>query len=438
APTLVQVDADVEVTQSAPSNVLAGQTITITVSAIDHGPRDATGVAITDLLPAGFTFVSAAAAPGSYNSASGVWSVGSLASGATSQLAIQVTAAESGSITNLALKTGQNEPDPETANDSAAAITNVAAAADLAVGKVVDRTEALVGDTATFTVTVANRGPSPATGVAVADTLPSGFTLTSATPAQGSYNPATGTWTIGAIPAGAATTLTMVGTLTSAGVLVNNASISSQVEIDPNPLNNSSAASINAAATADLRVLKDVSQLAPAVGSLVTFTITLTNLGPSPVTNATVRDLLPAGLTFVSATASQGTYAEASGDWTIGVMPVTRTETLAITARVTQAGAISNAASVVGSAPGDPNPANDSAVAGVTSTTTADLAVTSTPSATSVAPGAPLTWTIVATNAGPDAASGAHVDSTFPAALTGVTWTCTATAGSSCPTSSGT
>src|SRR5262249_17091440 len=76
--------------------------------------------------------------------------------------------------------------------------------------------------------------------------------------------------------------------------------------------------------------------------------------------------------------------------------------------------------------------------AGVTSTTTADLAVTSTPSATSVAPGAPLTWTIVATNAGPDAASGAHVDSTFPAALTGVTWTCTATTGSSCPTSSGT
>src|SRR5262249_3919438 len=67
APTLVQVDADVEVTQSAPSNVLAGQTITITVSAIDHGPRDATGVAITDLLPAGFTFVSATASQGSYN-----------------------------------------------------------------------------------------------------------------------------------------------------------------------------------------------------------------------------------------------------------------------------------------------------------------------------------------------------------------------------------
>src|SRR5262249_29122276 len=39
APTLVQVDADVEVTQSAPTNVVAGQTITVTVSALNHGPR---------------------------------------------------------------------------------------------------------------------------------------------------------------------------------------------------------------------------------------------------------------------------------------------------------------------------------------------------------------------------------------------------------------
>ena len=53
-------DADVEVTKSAPANVLAGETIDITVSVVNHGPNGATGVEVTDVLPPGFQFVAAA------------------------------------------------------------------------------------------------------------------------------------------------------------------------------------------------------------------------------------------------------------------------------------------------------------------------------------------------------------------------------------------
>jgi uncharacterized repeat protein (TIGR01451 family) len=49
-----------------------------------------------------------------------------------------------------------------------------------------------------------------------------------------------------------------------------------------------------------------------------------------------------------------------------------------------------------------------------------------------------VTYTIVASNAGPGAVTGATVTDSFPAELTGVAWTCAASAGSSCGNPSGT
>ena len=118
-------------------------------------------------------------------------------------------------------------------------------------------------------------------------------------------------------------------------------------------------------------------------------------------------------------------------------MPATVTQTLSITVRVTALGAVTNTATRQASAPVDPNPLNDSASASATPQLVADLAITKTPSAATVDAGAPLTWTLVVTNAGPSTATDATVTDTFAPAFTGVTWTCTATAGSSCGAASG-
>ena len=336
---------------------------------------------------------------GVYDAGTGVWTVGALALDDQAQLVITATATSPGAITNVAVKTGQNEPDPNPSNDSGGTITSTAPAADVLVVKNVDRSDVLVGETVTFTVRAINRGPSPATGVVITDALPAGLTLITPTPSQGTY--AGGVWTVGSLAAPAVATLTLVARVDATGALVNNAAVTAQTEADPDPLNNSDAASVNAAAAADLRVTKAVSDPAPAVGGLVTYTIAVTNLGPSAATSVTISDVLPASVTFVSATASQGTYDSASGLWTVGDMPATATQTLSITVRVTAPGAVTNTATRQASAPVDPNALNDSASATATPQLVADLAITKTPSAATVAAGAPLTWTLVVTNAGP-------------------------------------
>ena len=83
----------------------------------------------------------------------------------------------------------------------------------------------------------------------------------------------------------------------------------------------------------------------------------------------------------------------------------------------------------------DPNAGNNSATDTDTLTAQADVGVTKTDGQTTAVPGQPVAYTIVVSNTGPSAASGATVTDTVPAALTGATWTCTASSGSSCTAS---
>src|SRR6202035_2225817 len=80
-------------------------------------PSDATSVQVTDLLPAGLTLVSATPAGGTYTSGTGVWNIGSLASGASTTLTVVATVTTTGPVTNTARKTAENEPDPNPVND---------------------------------------------------------------------------------------------------------------------------------------------------------------------------------------------------------------------------------------------------------------------------------------------------------------------------------
>jgi len=120
--------------------------------------------------------------------------------------------------------------------------------------------------------------------------------------------------------------------------------------------------------------VKTVSDSTPNVGETITFTVTLSDNGPGTATGVSVEDLLPAGLTFISATPSQGTYSAGGGLWTVGTVTTTLLQTLQIQARVTSPNAQTNTATIASSDQFDPNPANNSSSVTITPVDTAPVA----------------------------------------------------------------
>src|SRR5262249_46435747 len=142
----------------------------------------------------------------------------------------------------------------------------------------------------------------------------------------------------------------------------NTASVSHADQFDPNTANNSDTASTNPL-EADLALAKTVSDDTPNIGDTVTFTVTLTDIGPADATGVQVTDLLPAGLSLVNSNPSQGSYDSTTGAWTVGSLPKGSPVTLTLQARVVSPDAQTNTASINHSDQFDPNPTNDSASA---------------------------------------------------------------------------
>lgn len=126
--------------------------------------------------------------------------------------------------------------------------------ADLSLAKSVSSAAPATGSSISYTLAVTNASGSPATatGVTVLDTLPAGFSFTSAT-GFGSYNSTTGVWTVGSVPPGATRTLTISGTVnaTSGATILNSAEItaSSAPDIDSTPGNGATGEDDYAAAS---------------------------------------------------------------------------------------------------------------------------------------------------------------------------------------------
>jgi uncharacterized repeat protein (TIGR01451 family) len=344
-----------------------GSNVTFTLTLTNSGPDAATGVQVTDLLPSGLTFVSATPSVGTYNSTTGVWDVGTVNSGAAPTLQIVATVNSTAAITNVAQVTASGTPDPDSTpgdgqgDDFATVTIDAPPAADLSVSMTPSSTTPNFGSNVTFTVTVSNGGPDQATGVVVNDLLPSGLAFVSSTPSQGSYISGTGVWTVGSINSGSSATLTLVARVNSTAAITNSAQVTASGVFDPDSTPNDgtgddfASATIDAPSAADLRLAKTVSAAFVNVGQNLTFRLTLNNDGPDTATGVTVRDLLAAGLTFVSATASQGTYNNTTGDWTVGDVANGASVTLDIVATLTTAGAKTNTAEVTASGTFDPD-----------------------------------------------------------------------------------
>ena len=203
-----------------------GTNVVFTVTVTNQGPSEARDVEVTDVLPAGYSYVSHVASVGTYASATGEWVIGTLARDAVATLAITAKVEASGPYTNTATVSATTA-DPNPGNNSASASTTPVAQADLRISKF-DRPDPVVaGQSLAYTLVVTNNGPSDAQNVVVTEAYPADFAFGSATPA-----PDAGTnnqWTFSLLPAGESRTITILGMVApgASGVIKNTTSVSS-------------------------------------------------------------------------------------------------------------------------------------------------------------------------------------------------------------------
>ena len=391
-----------------------GNTVTFTVTAKNLGPAVATGVVLTDVIPAaGYSAITPGTPTlGSYDAGTGDWTIGDLAVNSSATLTFTAVVSDTAlsNYVNTATLKSSTTRDPNPGNDRATATVvptylTIEKAPDSATWKLASGT-GVVGFAigGTFTIQVKKSGNNAAlTNVVVDDVLPSGLVLAS--------TPAGINWTCTGV-AGAQTfrcvyqeASTFLGDYPTISVPVhfdNNAAqapvsltnfSSVRSAVDPNSTSESiknydeDTGSVTIqlpdAPSADLSITKTDGVTTVTPGGSVMYTIVASNAGPSNVTGATVSDTLPASLTGATWTCvgAGGGTCTASGSGNISGtvnLPVGGSVTYTVTATVSASasGSLSNTATV--SAPGgvtDPTPGNNSA----TDTATVSTVVPSTP-----------------------------------------------------------
>ncbi|HUP70614.1 MAG TPA: SBBP repeat-containing protein [Acidimicrobiales bacterium] len=233
-------DLAVGVTDS-PDPVGMGQDLTYAVSVTNAGPSVADNVVVTDHLPPGVTYKSSL---GNCTHSAGAvtCSLGRLAKGETFQPSIVVTPTETGTLTNtVSVQTSSNDPDA--ANNTAATSTTVQPAADLSLSLADSPDPVVVRQRLTYTLGVANHGPSAATGVTITQLLPAGVNFVSANTTQGSCTRSKQkvTCLIGGVAKDGGATITVVVKPGDKGTIATSASVAGN-EIDPSTGNNSATA----------------------------------------------------------------------------------------------------------------------------------------------------------------------------------------------------
>lgn len=235
---------------------------------------------------------------------------------------------------------------------------------DLRLEKTISaQTQYNVGDVVTFTITVTNDGPNPATGIAVTDNLPNGYTYQTGTidsdagTTGATITPNAGvapdlSWTIDQLDPSESVTLTFDAEILAplSGVSYENyaeITATNGYDDDSTPDNDSNneddddTESITPAQV-DLNLVKTVDEAIQDVGENVVFTIRVTNESTTTAaTGVAVEDLLPDGYNFVSADNGGTTSGSdpATITWTGLTVPANSFIELTVTATVNAPGA---------------------------------------------------------------------------------------------------
>ena len=406
----IGLSADLAASKSfSPIAPVAGSNFTYTIGVRNLGPSNATGVRLTDPLPADTTFLPS---PGCTEAAGTVTClVGDLAVGASESFVINVALAPgAGFVTNTVTVSGTT-PDPNPDNDQATADFTSGESADMQITKTADPTLINQGQDSVFTLVVRNNGPSVAENVTVTDPLPAGLEYVS-NDSGCSESMGNLTCSLGDFQPLQEQTITVTVTGTAVGIWTNTATVDSDTD-DPDPDNNTSSADVTVAATADLVITKTAPATATSYQQF-TYSMLVENRGPSAATGVVINDPLPPGLNFISSAdcnavmvCNLGTIA-AGDSRTVEVV----VETTAAVAGTT----VINTAVVTGNE-FEPTPDDNTSTAETVIPTLANVSVVKT-GPTEARADTRIVWNVVVGNSGPNPAENVTLTDTLPPEVT--------------------
>ncbi|MBN1148435.1 MAG: DUF11 domain-containing protein [Anaerolineales bacterium] len=372
------VDLGISINNGQASSI-PGTKVTYTIQVNNKGPGIAAGALVSDMFPSNIsnlTWTCSASAGSKCLVASGITNInaavdlavngtatftaiGDLAPSATGLLinTVNVSApiglSEVNTVDNLAIDTDTLTP-------------KVA----LTVTKTDGRSSISPGQSESYTIEVSNSGPSTAPGVGLTDTFPSQLNdmswTCSATPGSicsvntqqfGDINTS-----VSLSPGGKAKIIASGKVKNSAtGTLNNTVYVSST--IDPVNNNKSAADSTTIVPQADLLVSVSAPPTA-TISTPITYTISVTNTGPSSANNLVLSDLLPEFTSFISASPSWPTCTHTAGTVTcnLGALAAEGNVQVVIVVNAPpNPGAITNQVSALSDV-NDPAPANNQAL----------------------------------------------------------------------------
>lgn len=444
--------ADVSISKTdTPDPVLAGEYLTYNFNVRNFGPGVATGVTVTDTLPAGVSYETDTDSCVDAPTGTLTCDLGDILDNDSKQFSVLVkvdsdlVAINDGptALSNSASVEAE-QPDDDLTNNIDTAETIVLESADLAISKQCkpDTSPVQAGGNGTCYIYVDNVGPSAARNVVVTDSIDSDgiFELVSASMSvinngvldaigvcsPSNQNPVNQHINVICdrfdLDAGARATITVVVSSDEAGDINDIATVTSDT---PDPVfgNNQADGSLSFAAETDLGLTKSDLPDPVVAGEQLTYELIVTNHGPSTAVNVVVSDNLPAGVSIVSVAATGGGACNAGvpGDASQPTIcafdslakDASETMTIVVTVLPQTTGVLHNDAEVTADT-ADSDTSNNYATEKTVVDAIADLAVTKVDAPDPALAGGNVSYTLEVVNGGPSTAIDVVLTDTLP------------------------
>jgi uncharacterized repeat protein (TIGR01451 family) len=421
-----------------------GDVVTFTIGLANADLSPASNVQVQNVIPNGYSGISSISNGGVLVGNTITWNLASLINNGTQNLtysAVVLPPLFGTNYTTVAQVTAANEQDLDSTpnnnlatEDDQASAALIPLSADLSLTNQISNVLPNTGEVVTFTVTLQNDGPDPATNVAVANVVDNGFTSINNISDGGVLVGNTIVWNLSNLNVGASKTFTYQATVLGPGPGVSHTNIaqvtaSDQWDIDSSPNNNVSTeddqASVSATLQgANLSLNKQINDSTPNVGDVVIFTITLTNAGPDAATNVGIEDIVPNGYSNIIGISNGGILTGNTINWTVPSIANGANLILTYQATVnapTSGVNFTNVAQITASDQFDPNstPNNDNPLEDDQATVTsvprrANLTLLKTANNLKPQVGEQVTFAVTVNNFGPDTANNVEIQDAVP------------------------